>query len=132
MAKKAIILISFLGYVLTLMHSFVPHHHHEKSQGTHSHSHAQEDHHHHDDEGENPIARALADVIHFPGSEIMIQSAPVQLTQELASHAEPPVHDLTRWLAPQLKPPDLNCDLRKDLFTSCCCQHFLLRAPPLA
>jgi hypothetical protein len=131
MIKTAVILLSFLAYSLTLVHSVVPHHHHDKQVSDHHHENS-DDHHHHDnaDHEEKSVSHAFADAIHFPGSEIAIP-AKQSLTIEKVVIIDLQVDNLVSFLLPQLKPPDVNADRRQAHYSSRHQSFFLLRGPPV-
>jgi hypothetical protein len=135
MAKKVFLLISFLGYMFTLVHSFVPHHHHDQEHEHHQHSHAQSEHHHHNNHHEsedNALSHAFADIIHVPGSEIIAPPSPSLVLPEYSPSAESLIYELTYCLSPQLNKHKPGVDPRLNYYSSCCHQLFLLRAPPTA
>jgi hypothetical protein len=129
MTKRIIILLSFLAYSLTLVHSIVPHHHHDKTASGHHH-HNTSDSHHHDDEDET-VSHAFADVIHFPGADIVIHPDQARVIQKYSHVAELYVDNVTHLLSPQLKPPDLNIDQGQKCYSSGYHSLFLLRGPPV-
>ena len=130
MFKTTVILLSFLAYSLTLVHSIVPHHHDKQLSDHHHHENLSD--HHHDDDEQKSVSQSFADATHFPGSEIVLhpqQSETIQkITQIFGLH----VDNLKCFLSPQLKPPDLNVDQRPAYYSSAPHSFFLLRAPPEA
>ena len=131
MFKRSVILLSFLAYSLTLVHSIVPHHHHDKQVSDHHHHENSSDH-HHDDHEEKSVSHSFADATHFPGSEIVLHPQQSETIQKITLIIELHVDNLTCFLSPQLKPPDLNVDHRSACYSSAQYSLFLLRAPPVA
>lgn len=131
MIKRTVIFLSFLAYSLTLVHSIVPHHHHEKPASEHHHHGTKNHHHHDDDHEEKALSHALADAIHFPGSEIAIH-AQQSLSVEKVVPTDLLVDSLISLLLPQLKPPDLSVDRRQAFYSSRHQSLLPLRGPPVA
>jgi len=129
MLKKAVILLSFLAYSLTLVHSIVPHHHHDKQATSHFHAEFFSCGDHRD---ETSLGHAFADAIHFPGSENVISSQQSAKTVKVVTVIELQVHDIVSLLLPQLTSPDINEDRRQAHYSSTPRSLFLLRAPPVA
>ncbi|QLH33486.1 MAG: hypothetical protein HWD62_14620 [Cyclobacteriaceae bacterium] len=111
MTKRIIILISFLAYSLTFIHSVVPHHHHEIKTAKHQHSETND--HNHSDHENKTVNHAFADAVHVPGSEVVIHSGQTEVTVKFSQVAELRTDNLLDLLSPQLKPPDLNADRRQ-------------------
>jgi hypothetical protein len=129
MFKRGIILLSFLAYSLTLVHSIVPHHHHNQPISNHHH-HESKDHDDHDEK--NTVSHAFADAIHFPGSDVAIHGQSPDCAQKTFSVSEICSEYLTSLLFHQQKPPDVNVDYRQTHYTNFYNSLFLLRAPPVA
>jgi hypothetical protein len=132
MFKRSVILLSFLAYSLTLVHSIVPHHHHDKQVSDHHHHENSSDHHHHDDHEEKSVSQSFADATHFPGSEIVLHPQQSETIQKFTVIIALRVDNQKFLLSPQLKPPDLNVDHRPAFYSSTQHSLFLLRAPPVA
>jgi hypothetical protein len=131
MTKRLIILLSFLAYSLSLVHSIVPHHHHDnKITDHHHHDHSTD--HDHDNHEEKTVGHAFADAIHFLGSDIVIQPQQSYVVQKTALVAELYTDNLAHFISPKLKPPDFNIDKRHRHYSSIPHYLFLLRAPPVA
>ncbi|MGC1240372.1 MAG: hypothetical protein WA874_02230 [Chryseosolibacter sp.] len=133
MYKSVIILLTFLAYSMTLVHSVVPHHHDEEANTGHHH-HGNGDHHHHDDHDQDKktISHVFADAIHHPASEIVIQP-----TESVRFHKKHKTVDilivkLNELLIPVLKPPDRRPMHQEKYYSSYQDSFFLLRAPPAA
>jgi hypothetical protein len=132
MLKRSIILLSFVAYALTLVHSIVPHHHHDRPTSEHHHDHESKDHHAHDDHEQKTISHAFADAIHFPGSDLVIYSQQSEAVQKIFPVATGYFNEVRLLLSTQLKPPDRNIDQRSASYLSVSHSLFLLRAPPVA
>jgi hypothetical protein len=133
MFKRSIIMLSFLAYSLTLVHSIVPHHHHDKPISKHHHHHNESKGHHHDDHDEKKtVSHAFADAIHIPGSQVALHSQSPENVQKVFFISEICSDYLTCLLSQQLKPPDLNVDDRQTHYSAFHYCLFLLRAPPVA
>jgi hypothetical protein len=76
MMKRTIILLTFLAYTLTLVHSVVPHRHDEKQ--THHHEHTSDHHHHDEDTGEEnhdiDLTHFFTKAEHHAGAQTFIPS----------------------------------------------------------
>jgi hypothetical protein len=132
MFKRSIILLSFLAYSLTLVHSIVPHHHHDKPVSEHHHHDDSKQHHHHDDHEDKTVSHAFADAIHFPGSEVVIHAQTTDNIQKLSYALEFCSENIVSLLSQQLKPPDPNIGYRQIHYSAAKYSWFLLRAPPVA
>ena|SRR5688572_2180100 len=132
MYKRSIILVSFLAYSLTLVHSIVPHHHHDQPVSEHYHHDGSKEHHHHDDQEEKTVSHAFADAIHFPGSDVVIHVQSTDNIQKLSYASDLCFENTISLLSRQLKPPDLNIDPRRTHYSTDKYSLFLLRAPPAA
>jgi hypothetical protein len=133
MFKRSIILLSFLAYALTLVHSIVPHHHHDEPTSNHHHHHdGSNDHDHDDHDEEKTVSHAFADAIHFPGSDVALHGQSSDNVQKIGFVSEICSDYLTSLLSQQLKPPDLNVDYRQTHYSAFHYSLFLLRAPPVA
>jgi hypothetical protein len=133
MFKRCIILLSFLAYSLTLVHSIVPHHHHEEPTSKNRHHHNESKAHDHDDhEEKKTVGHAFADAIHFPGSDIVLHGQSSDNVQKTFFIPGICSYNLTTLLSQQLKPPDLNVDYRQRHYSAFQYSLFLLRAPPIA
>jgi hypothetical protein len=139
MFKRSIILLCFLAYSLTLVHSIVPHHHHDSSISEHHHHdesngnhHGDLKHHdHHGNEEKKTVSHAFADAIHLPGSEVALHGTSQGSVQRLFFVSEIGFDPIAFLLALQLKPPDFNYDYRHTFYTTSNYSLFLLRAPPV-
>jgi hypothetical protein len=135
MFKGSIILVSFLAYSLTLVHSIVPHHHHGAgiSKHHHDHHHDDESDQNHDDHDEKKtVSHAFADAIHFPGSDVALHGQSSDNVQKIFFVIGICSDNLTSLLSQQLKPPDRNTSYRQTHYSAFHCSLFLLRAPPAA
>jgi hypothetical protein len=133
MFKRSIILLSFLAYSLTLVHSIVPHHHHDEAISKHHYHHNETKSHDHDDHDENKtVSHAFADAIHFPGSDIALHGQSSENIHKVFFIVGICTDNLTALLSQQLKPPDRNVDYRQTHYSAIHYSLFLLRAPPVA
>jgi hypothetical protein len=133
MFKRSIILLSFLAYSLTLVHSIVPHHHHQEPISKHHHHHDEaKDHHHEDHDEKKTVSHAFADAIHFPGSDVALHGQVSENVQKVFFIAGICSDNLTALLSQELKPPDRNTDYRQTHYSAFHYSLFLLRAPPVA
>jgi hypothetical protein len=134
MAKRFIILLSFLAYSLTFVHSLIPHHHHhDDTSQTHSHHHhdSADDNHHHDHE-KKELSKFFSDVIHHPSAEQVIH--PSQLQSENIQKGK----DLDNFILPVIdqelfadfKPPNRNFSYHKVHYPLDLIGNSHLRAPP--
>jgi hypothetical protein len=130
MAKRVIILLTFLAYSLTLVHSLVPHHHDETVQ-VHTHDdHHSGDHQHENDSDDNTLSHFFSDAVHHPSAEIFIHSSKQENVQKAKTLSSVFILMPGQLLLPELKPPD-NPDYDTPGVYSF--DHFsisLLRAPP--
>lgn len=131
MYKKAVILLTFLAYSLTLVHSLVPHHHHQQAKA-HYHHHENGHDHHHDDDRDKSLSHAFADAIHNPASEAFTHPSPPQqsVKKKVTAPAFPLVifNDLIHDLS---KPPDADAPPYQEKHYGSQPHSFsLLRAPP--
>jgi hypothetical protein len=129
MVKRATILLTFLAYSLTLIHSAVPHHHHQEV--------AQVNHHHHDDERghdhgsdeKNTLSHFFADAIHHPAAELAIHSSQSENVAK-SKATDFVITILNRIILPESKPPDIVTYYQPRHYSSDQFRLFLLRAPP--
>jgi Ca2+/H+ antiporter len=132
--KKAIILLTFLAYSLTLVHSLVPHRHNNEARVGHHHHGSDEHHHHHHndkDDHDKSINSLLADAIHNPASEVFVSAQAVGVQKKNNTDAILIVK-LNELLVPELKPPDRAFTYQDKYHSSNPDSFFLLRAPPVA
>jgi hypothetical protein len=132
MFKRSIILLSFLAYSLTLVHSIVPHHHHDEAISKHHHHDESKDHDHDDHDEKKTVSHAFADAIHFPGSDVALLGQSSDNVQKVFFVVAICSDNLTLLLSQQLKPPDCNVDYRQTHYSAFHYSLFLLRAPPVA
>ena len=138
--KKAIILLTFLAYALTLIHSVVPHHHHEERSTNHHHHHGEGMKHHHDhdddhdddDHDRNTISHVFADAIHHPASEISVHASEFKVIQKKNTAVDILIVELIDLVSPKLKPPDAQSIYQEKHHSFARDYFFLLRAPPAA
>jgi hypothetical protein len=133
MVKRSIILLSFLAYSLTLVHSIIPHHHHDEPISKHHLHHDESNDHDHDDHDEKKtVSHAFADAIHFPGADVALHQQSSDNIEKVFFVAGFCSDNLTSLLSQQLKPPDSNADYRQIRYSAFHYSLFLLRAPPVA
>jgi hypothetical protein len=133
MFKRSIILLSFLAYWLTLVHSIVPHLHHDKPTSKQHHHHdGSKDHDHDDHQEKKSVSHAFADAIHFPGSDVTLHGPTSDNVQKIFFVVKICSDNLMSLLSQQLKPPDRNADYRQTHYSAFHYSLFLLRAPPVA
>jgi hypothetical protein len=134
--KRAIILLSFLAYSVTLVHSFVPHHHHEGAKiGQHHHHGNKTDHHHHhheEHEGNQSLSHVFADAIHHPASEVALHTAQTENVQKKNGSVDVIIFKIRQPIFPELKPPDIPIHYQEKHHSSQQDSFFLLRGPPVA
>jgi hypothetical protein len=131
MFKRSVILLSFLAYSLSLIHSLVPHHHHDEVTSEFHHDNDVGDG-HQDDNEENSVIHAFADAEHFPSTDIVIHSEIKNEVQKICYVFNVSSNHISSLLSQQLKPPDLNIDYRQVHYSVVHQSLFLLRAPPVA
>ena len=144
MYKRLIILITFLAYSLSLVHSLVPHHHDEETQiGHHHHHHGSEkDHHHHGSEKDHhhpeqdhenkSLSQVFADALHHPASEVVIHTPQSENVEKKNAAVDDVIFIISQLIFPELKPPDIPIHHREKHYSSNGDSFFLLRAPPVA
>jgi hypothetical protein len=133
--KKAIILLSFLAYSLTLVHSLVPHHHDEEANIDHHHHHHgnQKDHHHHEQDNDNEsLSHVFADAIHHPASEVVIHNAGSKHIQKSNNPVDLFIASIRQTIFLRIRPPDPSTVYQEKHYASQQHSFFLLRAPPVA
>lgn len=128
MLKRLIILLTFLGYSLTLAHSLVPHHHHDQVAQNHSHHHHATG--HHDDDDHKSLSHFFADAIHHPSAEQIILSSQSENVQKSKTIGAYFILALDQILFPELKPPDNNISYPAAHYSFNLSTISLLRAPP--
>ena len=144
MYKKAVILLTFLAYSLTLVHSLVPHHHHDEGKTVHGHQHHDDasslvhhhadsgDHHHHNEDDDKTLTHVFADAIHNPASEVFVPAQESMGIQKKNKAVAILIVKLNGLLIPELKPPDWTFTYQEKYHSSNPDSFFLLRAPPVA
>lgn len=131
--KRLIILVTFLAYSLTLVHSLVPHHHHDKAI-THYHHHGDGLHHHHgdpDEHDEKTIGHIFADAAHHPASELVIHPPESQRIQKNSNAVDLFIVKSIHTIFLRIRPPDPLPDYQAKHYSSDQDSFFLLRAPPV-
>jgi len=134
--KRVTILLTFLAYSLTLMHSVVPHHHNEEANtGHHHHGGGIHDHHHEDhddDKDQKTVSHLFADAIHHPASEIFVPAPESKTIQKKNPAVYILIIQLSDLLSIELKRPDTWSTYQQKYYSSDQDAFFLLRAPPAA
>jgi hypothetical protein len=131
--KRAIILLSFLAYSVTLVHSFVPHHHNEGAKiGQHHHHGNKTDHHHEEDEENQSLSHVFADAIHHPASEVALHTAQAENVQKKNGSVDIIIFKISQLIFSELKPPDIAIHYQENHHLSQQDSFFLLRGPPVA
>lgn len=133
--KRAIILLSFLAYSLTLVHNLVPHHHHEEAKTDRHHRHhaSEKDHHHHEQDEENKsLSHVFADAIHHPASELVIHNPESQHIQKSNNPIDLFIAKIGETMFLRIRPPDPLTNYQETHYSSDQDTFFLLRAPPVA
>lgn len=135
MYKRAVILLSFLAYSLTLVHSLVPHHHDEEARiEDHHHHHGnQKDHHHHEqNDGNKSLSHVFSDAIHHPASEVVIHSPESKHIQKSNYPVDLFIARIGETISPRIRPPDPSTRYQENHYSFQQHSFFLLRAPPVA
>lgn len=131
MLKQIIILLTFMAYSLTLVHSLVPHHHHDEADKIHSHDH--NDHsqgNHHENEDEKSLSQFFADAIHHPSAKITIHSPQSGNIQNGKTIIWSYILTQEQILLPKQKPPGNNIAYQAVPYSANLFTRSLLRAPP--
>ena len=134
MFKRIVILLTFLAYSLTLVHSLVPHHHHvEVTIDHHHHDGTQKDHHHHEQHDDNKsLSHIFADAIHHPASEVVIHNPASQHIQKSNNPVDLFIAKIDETIFLRIRPPDPSTNYQEPHYPSNEDSFFLLRAPPVA
>jgi hypothetical protein len=133
--KRIIILVSFLAYSLTLVHSLVPHHHQNEAKADHHHQHqnSDKDHHHPEQHGDDKsLSHIFADAIHHPASELVIQNPESQRIQKGSNAVDLFIAEIGETILLRIRPPDPLTNYQENHYSSQQDSFFLLRAPPVA
>lgn len=133
--KRSIILLSFLAYSLTLVHSVVPHHHHDEGKTDHHHHrHGNDkDHHHHgQDDGDKSLSHVFADAIHNPASEVVIHNPEPEHLQKSNYPVDLFISKIGAIIFLRIRPPDPLSDYQEAHYSTNHDSFYLLRAPPVA
>lgn len=131
MFKRTVILLTFLSYFLTLVHSLVPHHHHDGSKIAHHQGSDTSDHHHEPENENNSISHVFAYAIHHPASDVVIHSRQFDIVQKNKQSVDVLIFTFSQLLFPELKPPDIPIPHQGNHYSSEQDSFFLLRAPPV-
>lgn len=134
MYKRAIILLSFLAYSLTLVHSIVPHHHHEGAKVDSHHHGTGNSHHHHQEEHDEreSLSQVFSDATHHPASNVVIHTPQSDILQKNKQSVNLLIFAISQLVFPELKPPDIPAHHQENHYISQQYSFFLLRAPPVA
>lgn len=134
MYKRIIILLSFLAYSLSLVHSLVPHRHDEKAKVHHHHHHDNgNDHHHHEEEQENiPLSDVFASAIHQTSSELIFQIPESHHIKKSWKSVDLFVARISEIMFVRTEPPDRLANYQQEHYSFRQDSFYLLRAPPVA